>query len=133
MDFTRGADLKDALVQHFHDRTLPAESGPQVELFRDGVGRSLHHAPRMQMIGFPGDGNIEDACKRAVFVADGGCGAAPDMMPGAIVLCADDGHGLLFDKASPDAVGAGYGFRGDLAGKHVGPVALTPQGVQYEP
>ena len=105
----------------------------QVELFRDGVGRSLHHAPRMQMIGFPGDGNIEDACKRAVFVADGGCGAAPDMMPGAIVLCADDGHGLPFDKASPDAVGAGYGFRGDLAGKHVGPVALTPQGVQYEP
>lgn len=96
-------------------------------------GRSLHHAPRMQMIGFPGDGNIEDACKRAVFVADGGCGAAPDMMPGAIVLCADDGHGLLFDKASPDAVGAGYGFRGDLAGKHVGPAALTPQGVQYEP
>ena len=104
-----------------------------MELFRDGMGRSLHHAPRMRMIGFPGDGNIEDACKRAVFVADGGCGAAPDMMPGAIVLCADDGHGLPFDKASPDAVGAGYGFRGDLAGKYVGPVALTPQGMQHEP
>ena len=37
------------------------------------------------------------------------------------------------ETLSPDAVGAGYGFRGDLAGKHVGPVALTPQGVQYEP
>ncbi len=39
---------------------------------------------------------------------------------------------LVPDTASV-AVGAGYGFRGDLAGKHVGPVALTPQSVQYEP
>ena len=45
----------------------------------------------------------------------------------------DDLHRPPFGQTGPDAVGAGYGFRGDLAGKHVGPVALTPQGVQYEP
>lgn len=97
-----------------------------MEPFRDGVDRSLHHVPCTQVIGFPDDGSIEDACKRAVFVADEGCGVTPDMIPDAVVLHADDGHGFPFDKASPDAVDAGYGFRGDLVGRHVGPVVLTP-------
>ena len=61
MDFTRGADFKDALVQHFHDRTLPAESGPQVELFRDGVGRRFHHTPGMVMVQGARERHIEYA------------------------------------------------------------------------
>ena len=37
-------------IQHFNDGLLLLKEQPQAELFRDGVGRRLHHATGMVMV-----------------------------------------------------------------------------------